>query len=674
VRLTAQRILSDHLRRPNSERQPIWLQPSGVVDTNSDSINQHWEKTRLDLTGSTLIALSDVACLLGVPGREVGIREHERDGEITAPEGCLGRTDALSAYWIPSGARLLADADGSAMEAFEPPTPRGLSPPPDTSGVSGHEETNVRLPLCAFDALHVISTRRGVSRDEAVRQLLRKHVKAQEEVDPDDRLTHISAVLRYPALPVGRMQPRTDRPLRLRLVPGMALRARAVAFQLPGQYPRAHRDYQARLLTSVMMTAIAVQEPFSDEFLTGLHPLLRHGAALGLWHLAVAVTSTPAENAIRDAAREARAAEKSAARDRLLLVEETLDGEVAWHSLERFTAAANIARALLSGSRAFANEHLLYEQRGDWDAMRQQLRTDRAARAAYLRGVTSSTWIGRGGAAVWRAERTVEMQDFGEWLVNRSGLDSEDRTVNPPGWQIRVPEGWSARTWPSRTTDLPEPYSTWAANQQLLLVPVGAKQAAWPVIPSSASPGWAPVPGVEPLLAPAARLRPEQVIGFIEAITLDWSRTQYPLDIPVQLDIPVHEAFKLGFIDAEERRLIMAEAREATLREMADIISSLTEHQGSHRDALLQAMGDARMFGSIASDLGFSFSVVKATLPWPGTSVAEEFLAGAGAETVKWLANWAHMTNLRLLQQSMQLAWRHAFEHRPAGFWLPDSV
>jgi hypothetical protein len=107
---------------------------------------------------------------------------------------------------------------------------------------------------------------------------------------------------------------------------------------------------------------------------------------------------------------------------------------------------------------------------------------------------------------------------------------------------------------------------------------------------------------------------------------------------------------------------------------MADIIASLPEHQRDHRNALLEAVGDARAFSSIAGDLGFDFSVVKATWLWPGTSVAAELLAGAGVDTVRWLANWAYLTNLRLLQQSMQLAWRHAFEHRPAEFWLPDFM
>ena len=73
------------------------------------------------------------------------------------------------------------------------------------------------------------------------------------------------------------------------------------------------------MLTDAVMTAIVVQEPFADEFLEGLLPVLRHDAALGLWHLAVAATSTVPENAIRDAAREARDTAETEGRRRLLL-------------------------------------------------------------------------------------------------------------------------------------------------------------------------------------------------------------------------------------------------------------------------------------------------------------------------------------------------------------------
>ncbi|GHD86782.1 hypothetical protein [Streptomyces naganishii] len=38
--------------------------------------------------------------------------------------------------------------------------------------------------------------RRGASRNETVRQLLAEHVEEQERKDPEDRITHISTVLR----------------------------------------------------------------------------------------------------------------------------------------------------------------------------------------------------------------------------------------------------------------------------------------------------------------------------------------------------------------------------------------------------------------------------------------------------------------------------------------------
>ncbi len=535
------------------------------------------------------------------------------------------------------------------------------------------EETNVRLPPCAFEALAVVAARRGVSRDEAVRQLLAEHIQQQESMEPEDRLTHISAVLRYPALPQANGDPRTDRPLRLRLVPGMTGRARAVSLRLPGQSLRAHRDYQARLLTDAMMTAIAVQEPFADEFLEGLLPLLRHAAAAGLWKLAVAATSTAPENAILDAAGDALSAEASSSRRRLLLVAEALNEDVAWHSPARFQVAANIARDILVGPGAAAGEHLLYEQRAEWNTIRQDLRSaGSATRARYQRGTYASDWTGRGGAAAWRAERRVEVQDLEEWLIDCSESGQIEREVSPPGWRVRVPGGWRAYVSPDEA--LPEPYATWVSARQVLAFPAGPRQAAWPLVPRPGGPRLAPVPGIEPILAAAERLRPEHVSGFIEAVLVDWSGEEDHPDFPVRLDLPVHDAFDLGFIDADQRRHTMAQAREATLREMTDIISALPDHQRHQRARLEQAMGNARLFRRLADELGIEFRVVKATWTWPGRSVVDEILAGTRAEAVQWLATWAHKTCTRMLQRSMDQAWRHAFEHRPAAYFLPDRL
>lgn len=85
----------------------------------------------------------------------------------------------------------------------------------------------MRLPASAsaFVALGSVTARQGTSRDEAVRQLLTAHVQEQEARAPDERLTHISTVLRYPAPPRWRREPRIGRPLRLRLDPGLATRS-----------------------------------------------------------------------------------------------------------------------------------------------------------------------------------------------------------------------------------------------------------------------------------------------------------------------------------------------------------------------------------------------------------------------------------------------------------------
>jgi hypothetical protein len=100
--------------------------------------------------------------------------------------------------------------------------------------VSAYEETNVRLPPCTFNALAVVAARRKISRDETVRQLLSEHMERQEQRKADDRLTHISTLLRYPPPPRWRSEPRADKPLRLRLTPGLIPRAQAVSLQLPG--------------------------------------------------------------------------------------------------------------------------------------------------------------------------------------------------------------------------------------------------------------------------------------------------------------------------------------------------------------------------------------------------------------------------------------------------------
>lgn len=539
----------------------------------------------------------------------------------------------------------------------------------------------MRLPRCALDALVTIAARLEVSRDEAVRQVLDEHLTQQETREPDDRLTHICAVLRYPAPPRWRRDPRTDRPLRLRLASGVTERARAVSLRLPGQSQRAHRDYQARLLTDAVLTAIAVQEPFTDEFLDGLMPLLRHRAAVGLWQLAVAATSTAPENAIRDAAEEARSqigeaatpskAEVVAVRKRLLLVAEALDEEVAWHSPARFTVAVNVARDKLSGGNAQANEQILYEQRSEWEEIRQDLRHSSDKAWLWQGAPVSYDWSGRGGAAVWRAHRRVEQQDFEYWLMRRSRANSPvERHLRPPGWLIRTPDTWFSYVLPNANAEVSEPFSTWVAARQLLTFPTQDKQVFWPLIPAAGRPGWEPVPGIEPVITAARGLRSHQISGFIEAVLVDWgSDDAEHREFAGQLDIPASKAFDFGFIDADQRRRAMTEAREATLQRMRDIIDR--EHEHSFRAELTAAMGNTRLFAQVASRRRIGFRSVKATWEWPWRSLANEVRTGTRADAVEWLAGWFYRTCNWMLQVSMDRAWHAGFDHHPAAYWHP---
>lgn len=541
-------------------------------------------------------------------------------------------------------------------------------------------ETNVRLPSCAFDALTAVMARRGTSRDATVRGLLAEYVERQEQTGPDDRLTHVSTVLRYPPPPRWRKDPRQDRPLRLRAGTDLLERARAVSLVLPGQYQRAFRDYQSRALTDAVMTAIAVAEPFTDGFLDGLLPLLHHRAARNLWRLATAGLSTGPERALLEAAvavREATAGTPETALNpdtqHLLAVTKVLEKDVAWHSPARFQVATNLARELLTGPQADANERLLQEEGEGWnDLYLDTLYADKDRQAHLQRGTTSYDWSGRGGGAVWRAERQVSLDNLGDWLTGRLQTDTDQYVVRPPGWVLSRPPGWHALVPdPTSPGRLPQPYATWTDQGRTLALPSRDGQAVWPLQRQPDRAGFEPVPGAEALLAVAGGLKPGQVLSYIEALLIDWNH-QFDADddpdLRLALDVPVGPAYDFGLISAEERQRAMAEARTATLNSMDEVIDLLTDGDFDEEDLqyLRQVRGNVRRFTQVASRLdpsiGALFRAHKATWRWPGLSVAGEFLAGTSTDLVQWLATAAHARSSLIAQQSMRLAWDSAFD------------
>ncbi|WP_405848863.1 hypothetical protein [Streptomyces sp. NBC_01518] len=163
--------------------------------------------------------------------------------------------------------------------------------------------------------------------------------------------------------------------------------------------------------------------------------------------------------------------------------------------------------------------------------------------------------------------------------------------VNPRDWLLRTPPGWHAHT--VRGTDLTEPYTQWVTDGRLLTFPYQGRLALWPLkTPGSA---WEPVPGIEPLTAAAraAKLRPEEITGFIETALIDWNH-EYGLDssLRIVLDLPADLAHRLGFLTSEQQHAAMAEARAETLRRMDEIIEEL--HDDGLDELDLQQLREAR--------------------------------------------------------------------------------
>jgi len=532
------------------------------------------------------------------------------------------------------------------------------------------EETNVIVPECAMSALMSIVDARGQSRDQIVRQLLDEHLHRQELRKRDDRLTHISTVLRYPAAPLGRKQPRTGVRLRLRLPLGTTERARAVSLRLPGQSVRARKDYQSRQLTDAVITAIAVVTPFTDDFLDGLPPLLRHCTAIRLWQAAVAATCTEPEQVVLNEAYDVRLkppSKRSIADGRLLRVAAALEADVAWHSPRRFEAAAKLARAWLSNHAPRSGQTALDKLGEEWDEELQDLRNPRECDSSGY------DWPGRGATAVWRARRLVEMDELERWLLRHAEpADSELYRVDPPGWLIRLPTGWCTHAVPE---PIGEPFATWLATGRLLMFSNRGRSALWPLRETSTAPGWEPIPGLEPVIKAAKKLSSNKYTSFIEAVLLAWD-----VDDPEHLEalqpplrVFVDKALEFGFINIDEVRAIRAEARSQTVQQMQSIVDDLPDEYADLRPDLASAVGRTREFAIIAKAAGITFQATRATWAWPLTTVADEAVSGQGADAVEWLAQVNYDAYNRRLQRAMEAAFRRAFDHSPKGVWLREQ-
>lgn len=573
-------------------------------------------------------------------------------------------SSAERADWTPGGAELGPRPRGAADDNRDELSLIGLSPgwplPPhavpdvfagqrewrrrpaspvgaaweDTGGVADRQQTHLRVSPRAFESLEALARARGVSQPEVVRALLREHVAAQSQVPEEHRLTHVSTVLRFPPPPAYRGDDDGRRRLAPRLEPGLAAAAVSMSLRLPGQPARrGFRDYAPRPLTDAVTTAIARVMPYVDEGLEGLPPLLRHREALGLWRLVVAATLTRAEQRALLTASPGPAA--------VVLREE----DVAWHDPWRFEVARHLAVGLLAGEKEADGRRMLWDQGEEFDRLRHDLeRSD--LDHPLLEGLTwpANDLQGRGGAAVWRAERVLSLERLAKWMTTGGGAGTV--AVDPPGWMLQGPSEWLGMRF--RHGDaLPAQQQADLTSGRILRVTYGSRSVLWPY---DAAGG--PVAGFSDVLAGAGDMSPAEAVELV-LVTAD--------DIGTYPFVPASTACTLGFISDGERDSLVADAEAQIRAEIADVLRRAARVDPADRAALTAAKGDLARFERLARRLHLRCWFARPSWRWEVESLQAALADGASAAQLRWLAEATRGTRAWALERSMREASNRAF-------------
>ncbi|MCZ2850195.1 hypothetical protein [Modestobacter sp. VKM Ac-2978] len=476
-----------------------------------------------------------------------------------------------------------------------------------------------------------IAKERGVSREQALRDLLDAHVAEQSGCAEGDRLSHISTVLHYPPRPPGRQSDGRVR-LSLRLDEGVAELASSMSLRLPGQaLRRAFEDYASRPLTDAVVTAIARARPFVDEGLEGLPPLLRQRETQGLWRLTVAATLTLAEQQVV----LSRPTDPTTA---------VLRGQdVAWHDPWRFAVALHLARRLLIGPQSAASRHMLWEQGDEFELLRFDFERTEDFDHPLLRGLSwpHRDLQGRGGAAVWRAERSLALERFATWMTGPTGTST---TVDPPEWEVTVPEGWHGRPPVAEKGQLSSQEQADVDAGRLVHIEVGDQSVLWPYGESGS-----PVRGIDAVGAGAGSIAPAELVELILIRTEDVGR---------RLRVPAATACELGFIPPAERDALVVAAEVETHAEIARV---LTEASEPELWALRAAAHAPERFARIARRAGMQCFIVRPTWTWYVDSVPEVLAAGASREQLLWLGGGMRRLQRMALEDSMRSAALRAY-------------
>lgn len=486
----------------------------------------------------------------------------------------------------------------------------------------------------AKNALAQVAGERGVSREQAVRDLLAAHLAEQEARPEEERLSHISTVLQYPPAPPGR-EPDGRRRLGLRLDEGVVERCRQLGLRLPGQSPhRALRDYGSRPLTDAVVTAISRVQPFLDDGLHDLPVHLRHREAWGLWRLTVAATLTPAE-------LQELLVHPDDDPVNVVLREE----DVAWHHPWRFQVALHLTRRLLTGGDAETNRRMLWDQTGAFRLLQSDFENHTDFDHRFLTGLRwpDAALSGRGGAVVWRAKRKVALDGLAQWMATPG---SRPVTVDPPGWDLTMPAGWRAHVF---RADLPLPTRVRddLDHGHVVTIPAGSSTVAWPYTVTGSL-----VAGFAEIAAGAGRLQPVQLAELAMVTTEDLGR--HPR-------MSAETAHHLGFITESERAELTAEAADRTSAEIARVLTAATRRDQTVRAELQSAVGDPPLFARLARRAGLSCFLSHPTWTWHMHSIPDTLAGGADPAQLRWLGQGLRQAYRLSLDGDMRMAGQRGY-------------
>lgn len=511
-------------------------------------------------------------------------------------------------------------------------------------GPSSVPQTSVRLLPSAVEALDGLRVRRRCSRDQAVRDLLDSFIASQAVRGPRDRLTHVTAVLRYPPLPPGRNRQDGKVRVPLRLSEGVGDAVEDLTLQLPGQVRRRGLKHYARSpLTEAIYSSLSLTYPWQVSGLEGLPAIWTHAAAVGLWRLTIAATLTQPEQRAVLGELDLLDADGE---DPTALADLLRNGDLAWHHPWRDEVALHLARNLLTRSDDPDNMRILHEQQDAFEELRFDLERIVDLDHWTLAGAPkqpSSGVKGRGGALVWRGRRRLALRAVGEWLAAGAVAPL---VVSPPSARIHHPVGWTS-VQVGAGEQLPEPVAGDVEAGRVLLVTTTNKATAWPYSRGTGE----PVPWFDLVLEALAGRRSEEIV---ELVLLDDSRhrTVYLL---------ADEAHALGLIAADKRDSLIVAAAGKTRTRMDTILERSEAWDPGDRAELRASSSDPERFFEIAAKHRQREGIVHPWWEWnAGPTIRELEVRTLTKSQVRKLVERRSLYWKRDLEREMERAGRSA--------------